>query len=109
MKGKRGEIIAGFTAARADLTGDAHACRGNRRYKRCGARKVLDRGFYRDRTCRGGYRQICKRCRNRERAGWAAWVAKPFHLSQLSAALAAALSGPAVAQPPDCRPRHLAA
>jgi CheY-like chemotaxis protein len=45
----------------------------------------------------------------RERAGWAGWVAKPFHLSQLSAALAAALAAPAVAQPCDCRARHLAA
>jgi hypothetical protein len=34
-------------------------------------RKLLDRGFYRDRTCRGGYRRVCKKCRNRERAGWA--------------------------------------
>ena len=66
-----GKIIAGFTAARADLTDDAHACLGIRRCKRCGVRKVLDRGFYRDRTCRGGYRQVCKKCRNRERAGWA--------------------------------------
>lgn len=34
-------------------------------------RKVLDRGFYRDRTSKGGYRQVCKKCRNGERARWA--------------------------------------
>ena len=56
MKGRRGEIIAGFTAARADLTADAHACHGIRRCRQCSVRKVLDRGFYRDRTSRGGYR-----------------------------------------------------
>ena len=71
MGGEKGEIIAGFQAGRADLAATSHVSPGIRRCKRCGIRKVLDRGFYRDRTCRGGYRQVCKKCRNRERAEWA--------------------------------------
>jgi hypothetical protein len=66
-----GKIIAGFSSGRDDLTAEAHVDQGVRQCKRCGVRKLLDRGFYRDRTCRGGYRQVCKKCRNRERAGWA--------------------------------------
>lgn len=42
-----------------------------RRCRACGVRKVLKKGFYRDRTGRGGYRSQCKRCRNRQRAAWA--------------------------------------
>ena len=71
MKWENGEIIAGFQAARDDLEADSHACAGIRRCRRCRIRKLLDRGFYRDRTSRGGYRQVCKKCRNGERARWA--------------------------------------
>lgn len=70
-QGERGEIIAGFRAAGADAAAGSHVNPGIRRCKLCGIRKVLDRGFYRDKTCRGGYRQVCKKCRNRERAEWA--------------------------------------
>jgi CheY-like chemotaxis protein len=45
----------------------------------------------------------------RERAGWAAWVAKPFHLARLHAALAAALGAPAGARSPDPRAGRAAA
>ena len=71
MKDKKGEIIAGFRPTWQELAAESHAFSGIRRCKRCGVRKVLDLGFYRDRTCRGGYRQVCKKCRNRQRAGWA--------------------------------------
>ena len=71
VKGEEGEIIAGFRPAGTGLAADSHASPGIRRCRRCGIRKVLSRGFYRERTCRGGYRQVCKKCRNRERARWA--------------------------------------
>lgn len=70
-RGKNGQIIAGFSPRRAALTADSHVSPPIRRCKRCSVRKVLDRGFYRDRTCRGGYRQVCNKCRNQERAAWA--------------------------------------
>jgi two-component system CheB/CheR fusion protein len=44
----------------------------------------------------------------RERCGWDAWVAKPFHLVQLTAALATALSAP-TGQTQEAQARHLAA
>jgi len=53
------------------VAADSHVSSGIRRCKRCGIRKVLTRGFYRDRTCRGGYRRVCKKCRNLQRAAWA--------------------------------------
>ena len=69
--GKKGEIIAGFPPTWEGREPGPHVSSGVRRCRRCGIRKVIDRGFYRDRTCRGGYRQVCKKCRNRERAAWA--------------------------------------
>lgn len=71
MKGKNGEIIAGNRTNLADLLKGPAAPPAIRRCRSCGVRKVLARGFYRDRTSRGGYRQTCKKCRNRERAKWA--------------------------------------
>lgn len=50
---------------------EAHLSPGVRRCRLCGIRKVLDRGFYRDRKSRGGYRRECKRCRDRAGARWA--------------------------------------
>ena len=49
----------------------AHLAPEIRRCKQCGIRKVLSRGFYRERKGRGGYRRVCKKCRNRGRAAWA--------------------------------------
>ena len=71
VKGGSGKIIAGFRATWEELVAAPHDLPPIRRCKSCGVRKLLDRGFYRDRTCRGGFRQVCKKCRNRERAAWA--------------------------------------
>lgn len=71
MSDKKGEIIAGLRPSWQELAAESHASGGIRRCQRCRVRKALDRGFYRDHTSRGGYRQVCQKCRNRERAAWA--------------------------------------
>lgn len=51
-----------------DSAFQAHAGGPIRRCRDCQVRKVLEIGFYRERTCRGGYRPECKRCSNKARA-----------------------------------------
>ena len=71
VKGEKGEIIAENRPAGEARSPDSHTSPGIRRCRRCGNRKVLSRGFYRERKGRGGYRRVCKKCRNRGRAEWA--------------------------------------
>ena len=58
-------------AAKADLLASSHTGQMIRRCSKCGLRKLLERAFYKERTCRAGYRPECKKCRNRARAAWA--------------------------------------
>jgi hypothetical protein len=51
-----------------DSGSGAHTGLCVRRCKDCLIRKVLEVGFYRERTCREGYRPECRRCFNRARA-----------------------------------------
>jgi hypothetical protein len=59
------------SAEREDLQLSAHTGHAIRRCSKCGIRKILDRGFYRDRKGRAGYRSECKKCHNLWRAAWA--------------------------------------
>ncbi len=61
-------VMASRAKSSPDSAPEAHACRPIRRCRDCQVRKVLEVGFYRERTCRGGYRPECKRCSNRARA-----------------------------------------
>lgn len=67
---ENGENITGFAPRIAALVTGSHTVQEVRRCRRCGVRKVLDVAFYRDRTCRGGRRPECKRCRNNYRKEW---------------------------------------
>ena len=51
-----------------DLGSEAHTGCRIRRCRDCHIRKVVEVGFYRERTCRDGYHPECKRCSNRARA-----------------------------------------
>lgn len=64
MKGRTGKIIAEFHGGRGELEAGAHLAGGIQRCRAGGVRKVLDRGFFRDRWSRGGYHRECKKCRN---------------------------------------------
>jgi hypothetical protein len=64
------ENITGLAPRVAALVSGSHTVREVRRCSRCGVRKVLEMAFYRDRTCRGGRRPECKRCRNAYRTEW---------------------------------------
>ena len=69
--GKKGEIIAENRPTWEAWAPDSHLTPEIRRCRRCGVRKLLARGFYRERKGRGGYRRVCKKCRNLQRAAWA--------------------------------------
>ena len=71
MTGRSGQIIAEFTAPGPEPGALSLSRDSIRRCSLCLIRKVLGRGFYRDRKSRGGYRRECKKCRNRARARWA--------------------------------------
>lgn len=57
--------VASGAKSSPDLAAEAHVGSPVRRCRDCRVRKVLGIGFYRERTCRGGYRPECKRCSNR--------------------------------------------
>jgi DNA-directed RNA polymerase subunit M/transcription elongation factor TFIIS len=59
------------SADREDLQLSSHTGHQIRRCSKCGIRKMLERGFYRDSKGRAGYRSECKKCHNRWRAAWA--------------------------------------
>lgn len=71
MGAENRENIAEFPAPRAGLVAESHTGHSIRRCSVCQIRKLLDRGFYRDRKSRQGYRRECKKCRNLVRARWA--------------------------------------
>lgn len=73
---ENGENITGFHPRVAELLSRSHQAGEVRRCSKCGVRKVLEMGFYRDRTCRGGRRPECKRCRNNYRKEWSRRRAK---------------------------------
>ena len=60
--------VASKAKSSPDLGPGAHVGGRIRRCRDCRVRKVLEVGFYRERSCRGGYRPECKRCSNRARA-----------------------------------------
>ncbi|HZH32998.1 MAG TPA: hypothetical protein VEY11_19680 [Pyrinomonadaceae bacterium] len=67
---ENGENITGLAPRVAALVAGSHTAPEVRRCSRCQVRKVLEVAFYRDRTCRGGRRPECKRCRNVYRKEW---------------------------------------
>jgi hypothetical protein len=66
-----GEIITRFPDSSKEADTRVLTRKGVRRCRRCGIRKVLEVGFYRESTCREGYRPECKKCRNAYRRDWA--------------------------------------
>lgn len=73
---ENGENITGLAPSMAALVTTSHTAQELRRCSRCQVRKVLEVAFYRDRSCRGGRRPECKRCRNAYRREWSRRRAK---------------------------------
>jgi hypothetical protein len=73
---ENGENITGLHPRVAALVTGAHTVQEVRRCRKCGVRKVLEVAFYRDRSCKGGRRPECKRCRNAYRREWSRRRAK---------------------------------
>ena len=57
-----------FSWSRPDLAASSHTGGNIRRCRDCGVRKLLERAFYKERTCRAGYRPECKKCHNKGQA-----------------------------------------